>query len=71
MTAEGTWEGSIAQRPAGHAGFGYDPIFLDAQSGLTAAELSPAEKNARSHRGQALRALRRQLITARNGVDPG
>jgi XTP/dITP diphosphohydrolase len=43
--------------PRGHAGFGYDPIFEDSVSGRSAAELSAAEKHARSHRGAALAAL--------------
>ncbi|MDQ2635399.1 MAG: non-canonical purine NTP pyrophosphatase, partial [Actinomycetota bacterium] len=38
-------------------GFGYDPVFLPAGSSRTAAELSPAEKDAASHRGRALTAL--------------
>lgn len=51
-----TWEGRIVRQPRGAGGFGYDPVFED-PSGLTAAELPEAEKNDRSHRGQALRAL--------------
>ncbi len=57
ITAEGFWDGSIALAPKGSNGFGYDPVFIDSHSGLHAAELSPAEKNARSHRGKALAAL--------------
>lgn len=57
LLACGTWEGRIARAPRGTGGFGYDPIFLPADSQRTAAELSAAEKNAVSHRGQALRAL--------------
>lgn len=53
---EGSCEGRIARRPAGDKGFGYDPVFIDPDSGLTFAELSPEEKAARSHRGKALRA---------------
>ncbi len=59
LIVQGAWQGHIAERPRGQGGFGYDPIFEDAEQGLTAAELSAAEKNARSHRGQALQALRR------------
>ena len=59
--AEGRWEGSIAEAPRGGGGFGYDPLFIDAATGLTGAELGPAEKNAASHRGQALRELRQRL----------
>lgn len=57
VLAEGRWEGRITEAPRGLAGFGYDPVFEDPASGLTAAELAPAAKNARSHRGQALRNL--------------
>ena len=57
----GDWRGSILREPRGAGGFGYDPLFLDPASGLTGAELEPAEKNARSHRGQALRALAEKL----------
>ena len=42
---------------AGENGFGYDPIFYLPEYGKTSAEISPEEKNAISHRGQALRAL--------------
>lgn len=59
LVAPGAWEGSIACSPRGKNGFGYDPVFLDADLGRTAAELSPEEKMARSHRGNALRELLR------------
>ena len=55
-TAEGTCEGEIAVAPRGTGGFGYDPVFLR-PDGRTVAELSPAEKDAVSHRGKALRSL--------------
>jgi XTP/dITP diphosphohydrolase len=56
--AEGTFEGRIADAPRGTNGFGYDPIFLVAPDyAVTAAELAPEEKHARSHRGNAVRAL--------------
>jgi XTP/dITP diphosphohydrolase len=55
--AEGRWEGRVLHAQRGQGGFGYDPLFLDPELGRAAAELSPQEKNARSHRGQALRAL--------------
>jgi XTP/dITP diphosphohydrolase len=61
LVAEGAWEGTIARAPAGDGGFGYDPVFIDNASGLRAAELPSATKNARSHRGNALRALRHLL----------
>jgi len=63
LVADGRWEGRIAHQPSGDGGFGYDPIFVDADSGIISAELDPADKNARSHRGKALRKLR-QLIAA-------
>lgn len=52
---EGVWEGSIGHEPRGAGGFGYDPIFRT-PDGRSAADLSPAEKDALSHRGQAVRA---------------
>ena len=61
LICDGTWEGEIARTPRGDNGFGYDPVFLVPETGLTAAELPAAEKNARSHRGQALTALKRML----------
>lgn len=57
LTAEGVWRGSILKARRGTGGFGYDPVFLDPASGLSAAELTPEQKGARSHRGQALRKL--------------
>jgi XTP/dITP diphosphohydrolase len=57
LIGEGEWRGSILTTRQGHGGFGYDPIFLDLESGKSAAELTAEEKNARSHRGRALRQL--------------
>jgi XTP/dITP diphosphohydrolase len=57
VIASGEWRGRIAARPRGTGGFGYDPVFADPATGLTAAELSPAAKNLVSHRGRALVAL--------------
>lgn len=54
---EGVLEGSIIREPRGSNGFGYDPIFTPRGYVLTTAELTPDEKNAISHRGQAFRAL--------------
>ncbi|MHB8804927.1 MAG: RdgB/HAM1 family non-canonical purine NTP pyrophosphatase [Coriobacteriia bacterium] len=60
--AEGACEGSIGFEPRGTGGFGYDPLFRpDATPGRTMAELDRAGKNAISHRGAALRALRERL----------
>lgn len=53
----GLWEGVITMAPKGENGFGYDPLFLDPDLGLTAAEMSPHEKNQRSHRARAMLAL--------------
>ena len=57
LLAHGQWEGHIVEAPRGGQGFGYDPLFEDPELGRTAAELDAPEKDARSHRGQALRAL--------------
>ena len=54
---EGMLEGSITREPRGSNGFGYDPIFTPRGYVLTTAELTPEEKDAISHRGQAFRAL--------------
>jgi XTP/dITP diphosphohydrolase len=64
LLAQGTWEGRILTQPRGTGGFGYDPIFQPLNLDRTAAELSAEEKNARSHRGEALRALVRMLQQA-------
>jgi len=52
---EGRCEGRVAVEPRGESGFGYDPVFLLPDRGLTMAELPPHEKNAVSHRGRAAR----------------
>jgi XTP/dITP diphosphohydrolase len=57
IITEGAWHGTIVDAPRGTGGFGYDPHFLDAASGLTAAELPLERKNELSHRGKAIRAL--------------
>jgi len=54
---EGRLDGTLTREPRGRNGFGYDPIFQPVGSTRTTAEMSPAEKNAISHRGQAFRAL--------------
>lgn len=53
----GTWPGSIARAPRGDGGFGYDPVFVPEGEQRSAAELSPEEKDAASHRGRALAQL--------------
>ena len=50
-------EGTIIDAPRGSNGFGYDPLFAPIGGDLTLAEIPPAEKDAMSHRGNALRAL--------------
>ncbi len=61
LIVQGEWRGRILERPRGANGFGYDPLFLDPASGLSAAELAPADKNARSHRAQAAQQLLSRL----------
>ncbi len=56
-SVRGTIEGRIAYSIEGENGFGYDPIFYVPEYGCTTAQLSPQEKNACSHRGNALRAI--------------
>jgi XTP/dITP diphosphohydrolase len=53
----GEWRGTLVRSPRGSGGFGYDPIFVPDGERRTSAELSPAEKDAASHRGRAFRAL--------------
>ena len=61
---EGTCEGTLAERPSGAGGFGYDPLFVaDEAPGRTMAELTDEEKDAISHRGRAARALLAWLST--------
>jgi XTP/dITP diphosphohydrolase len=57
LIAEGRWHGAVSRPPRGSGGFGYDAHFLLPDLGRTAAELSPEEKHAVSHRGKALRRL--------------
>ncbi|GGD54371.1 RdgB/HAM1 family non-canonical purine NTP pyrophosphatase [Paenibacillus nasutitermitis] len=64
VEAEGTVEGFITDTPSGAGGFGYDPLFWLASHGRTMAELSKDEKQAISHRGQALASLLIQLENA-------
>lgn len=61
VVATGAWHGRIVDRPRGSRGFGYDPHFFVPELGVTAAELAPEDKNARSHRGIAARALAHEL----------
>jgi XTP/dITP diphosphohydrolase len=61
FSCQGTMEGRIGYEIAGANGFGYDPIFFLPEYGKTSAEISPAEKNAISHRGKALREMADKL----------
>jgi len=61
VQARGEYEGRILEAPIGEEGFGYDPVFLDPASGRSFAQLSPEEKNDRSHRKRALVELKRKL----------
>ena len=65
LIAEGEWHGEIVDSPRGEGGFGYDPYFLLADEGVTAAELPAEEKNSRSHRGKALTKLVARLTSVR------
>ena len=58
---EETMEGRIAEKPAGHEGFGYDPILYLPEFGKTSAEITIEEKNRISHRGKALEAMKVKL----------
>jgi XTP/dITP diphosphohydrolase len=60
VVVRGEWPGTIARGPRGDGGFGYDPVFVPVGpefGGRTAAQLSPQEKDAASHRGRALALL--------------
>jgi XTP/dITP diphosphohydrolase len=57
VVVRGEWPGVIAREPRGAGGFGYDPVFVPQGETRTAAQLSPSEKDAVSHRGRALRLL--------------
>lgn len=59
--ARGTIEGMIGYEIAGEHGFGYDPIFYVPEYGCTTAQMEPDKKNALSHRGNALRKMRKIL----------
>ncbi len=63
-TFRGTLEGFIALGPSGEGGFGYDPVFFIPEKGVTAARLSMEDKNAISHRGEALRLFKEWLAVS-------
>lgn len=62
LTSRGTMEGLIAHEIRGENGFGYDPVFYLPEEGCTSAEISPEKKNELSHRGKALREMKKQLV---------
>lgn len=64
LTARDTVEGRMIHAARGSNGFGYDPLFLIDALGKTTAELAPEQKHAISHRGKALRHLRRMMEEA-------
>ena len=61
LTAEGSCTGTIARKPRGSGGFGYDPVFVPDGRAETFAELPSGTKNLLSHRGQALKAFKSKL----------
>ena len=61
VSAEGTLEGELEHAPRGAGGFGYDPVFVLRDRGVTLAEVAAEEKNALSHRAAAARALVERL----------
>ena len=70
FTAEGTVSGVIIKEERGERGFGYDPIFLIPERGLTMAELSLEDKNRLSHRAGAIRKLKPYLLEHYRQADP-
>ena len=65
ITTRGTIEGVIAKEPAGENGFGYDPIVYVPEYGMTTGQMDPVQKNAISHRGKALMAMK-EILKERN-----
>lgn len=65
----GNWPGSVLRAPAGDGGFGYDPVFRPEGETRSAAELTPAEKDAASHRTRAFTALVPEILSRVMGAD--
>lgn len=65
LICQGSWEGRILDAPRGDNGFGYDPLFYVPEMDCCSAELTPAQKNRLSHRGQAVAKLVRKLQARR------
>lgn len=63
----GEWPGVIGRKPVGDGGFGYDPLFVPEGGDVTAAQLTPAQKDAMSHRGRALAQLTPALAALADG----
>ena len=61
LVTEGTMEGRIGYEEKGENGFGFDPVFYVPEYGLTSAQMDAEQKNAASHRGKALRAVKEEL----------
>ncbi|KAA1151850.1 RdgB/HAM1 family non-canonical purine NTP pyrophosphatase [Pseudoalteromonas sp. FUC4] len=61
LICSASWEGEITLTQNGNGGFGYDPVFFVAEQSCTSAELTKEQKNAVSHRGQALQKLLLEL----------
>ncbi|GAJ84963.1 non-canonical purine NTP pyrophosphatase [Nocardia brasiliensis NBRC 14402] len=57
LVVRGEWPGTVGRKPLGEGGFGYDPLFFPDGGDLSAAQLTPAQKDAVSHRGRALTQL--------------
>jgi XTP/dITP diphosphohydrolase len=71
VETRGALEGIITEEPAGAGGFGYDPVFLVPPLGKTVAELGDQEKNAISHRGNAMRQFKpllKELLASGNEI---
>jgi XTP/dITP diphosphohydrolase len=71
MTEDGACEGVIIHECRGDGGFGYDPLFYQADLGATFAEIPLAEKNARSHRARAMMAMKPRLADYFRLAKPG
>ena len=61
IEVSGKCQGTIAFEPKGEGGFGYDPVFI-VDGGASFAQLSDSDKDKISHRGNALRALKEELL---------
>lgn len=69
ISARGECPGTLAYAPQGEGGFGYDPIFFVPEQKKTFAQLTPAEKNAISHRANSLREFQIKLESYLNGLN--